>query len=63
MFKLDPAYYQKPADPAATPKARAGGAQSARGRRVIPIVLEGSLQDRLDNLEVVAGNRAGGEKT
>src|SRR3990172_11290937 len=24
MFKLDPAYYQKPADPAATPKAQAG---------------------------------------
>jgi hypothetical protein len=62
MFKLDPAYYQKPADPAVTPKAQAGGEQSARGRRVIPIVLAENLEERLENREVAAGNH-GGEST
>ena len=60
MFKLDAGYYQKPA---ATPPAKAEAAPTtgARRRRVIPIVLEGSLQERLDNLEVAAGNHAGDE--
>ena len=54
MFKLDAAYYQKPADPAAAPKAQAGGS-----KRVIPIVLAESLEERLENRAVAAGNDSG----
>jgi hypothetical protein len=57
MFKLDAAYYQKlPATP-----STAGAAEpaTAKRRRVIAIVPAESLDERLDNREVAAGNGNG----
>jgi complex iron-sulfur molybdoenzyme family reductase subunit beta len=55
MFKLDAAYYQKKPDTPQPPAKAAGG----KHRRVIPIVAAGSLEARLENREVAAGNHSG----
>ena len=57
MFKLDPAYYQK--TPAAPPTAGATEPASAKRRRVIPIVAAESLEERLEQREIAAGNGNG----
>jgi DMSO reductase family type II enzyme iron-sulfur subunit len=56
MFKLDAAYYQKA--PVA-PKAEATGNAVAKRRRVIPIVAAESLEQRLENRALAAGNSCG----
>jgi len=61
MFKLDANYYRKPGAPQ-PPAAAAAPPPGGRSRRVIPIVAfnkKESLEDKLDNLEVAAGNYAG----
>ncbi len=57
MFKLDPAYYQK--TPAAPPTAGAAGPATTKPRRVIPIVAAESLEERLEQREIAAGNGNG----
>ncbi len=56
MFKLDPAYYRNPPNPAASPKAQAGDGTATGRRRVIPIVTAESLGRRLENRAVAAGD-------
>jgi hypothetical protein len=56
MFKLDAAYYQK--TPAA-PKAEAAEPATAKRRRVIPIVAVETLEERLEQREIAAGNGNG----
>jgi len=53
MFKLDLAYYQKKADGAPAKSA------TDKLRHVIPIVPAESLEERLENREVAAGNHSG----
>ncbi|TAM46711.1 MAG: 4Fe-4S dicluster domain-containing protein [Gammaproteobacteria bacterium] len=60
MFKLDAAYYQKPADPAVPSKAAAKDDTVVKRRRVIPIVAAESLEERLEHREIAAGNGGGG---
>jgi complex iron-sulfur molybdoenzyme family reductase subunit beta len=57
MFKLDAAYYQK--TPAAPPTAGAAEPATTKRRRVIPIVPAESLEERLENRAVAAGNGGG----
>ncbi len=57
MFKLDAAYYQK--TPAAPPKAGAVEPATTKRRRVIPIVAVETLEERLEQREIAAGNGDG----